>query len=75
MDDGRCVMQNYEEELKVRCEEIAELKRVYEEAIEDNSKLELECDKLKKEKSALDRKICILEGQIEAYQYCMNCRR
>ena len=75
MNDGRCVMPNYEEELKVRCEEIAELKRVYEQAIEDNSKLELECDKLKKEKSDLDRKIGILEGQIEAYQYCMNCRR
>ena len=75
MNDGRCVMPNYEEELRIRCEEIAELKRVYEQAIEDNSKLELQCDKLKKEKSDLDRKIGILEGKIEAYQYCMNCRR
>ncbi len=75
MNDGRCAMLNYEEELKVRCAEIAELKRAYELAIDDNSKLELQCDKLRKEKSDLDRKIGFLEGQIEAYQYCMNCRR
>ena len=75
MNDGRCVMHKYEEELKARCAEIAELKHAYELAIDDNSKLELQCDKLRKEKSDLDRKIGFLEGQIEAYQYCMNCRR
>ena len=75
MNDGRCAMQNYEEELKERCAETAELKRAYKLAIDDNSKLELQCDKLRKEKSDLDRKIGFLEGQIEAYQYCMNCRR
>ena len=67
--------QKYKEELKIRCAEIAELKHAYEQATEDNSKLELQCDKLRKEKSELDRKIGFLEGQIEAYQYCMNCRR
>lgn len=66
---------NYEAELKIRCAELAELKHAYDRAIEDNSKLELQCDKLRKEKSDLDRKIGFLEGQIEAYQYCMNCRR
>ena len=75
MNDGRCVMPNYEEELEIRCAELAELKHAYERAIDDNSKLELQCDKLRKEKSDLDRKIGFLEGQIEAYQYCMNCRR
>lgn len=75
MNDGRCSMPNYEEELKIRCEEIAELKHAHEQAIEDNSKLELQCEKLRKEKSDLDRKIGFLEGQIEAYQYCINCRR
>ena len=75
MNDGRCVMRKYEEELKARYAEIAELKHAYELAIDDNSKLELQCDKLRKEKSDLDRKIGFLEGQIEAYQYCMNCRR
>lgn len=31
---------------------------------------------LAKEKIAeLERKIKFLEGQIEAYQYCMNCKR
>ena len=75
MNDGRCVMPNYEEELKIRCAELAELKHAYERAIDDNSKLELQCDMLLKEKSDLDRKIGFLEGQIEAYQYCMNCRQ
>lgn len=75
MNDGRCVMPNYEEELKIRCSEIAELKHAYEKAIEDNSKLELKCAKMTKENSDLERKIGFLEGQVEAYQYCMNCRR
>ena len=74
MNDGRCVMTNYEAELKARCAEIEELKQAYKLAIDDNSKLELQCDKLRKEKSDLDRKIGFLEGQIEAYKYCMNCR-
>ena len=73
--NGTLCRPNYEEELKIRCAELAELKHAYERAIEDNSKLELQCDKLRKEKPDLDRKIGFLEGQIEAYQYCMNCRR
>ena len=75
MNDGRCVMPNYEEELKIRCAEIAELKHVYDKSIEDNSKLELQCENMRKEKYDLDRKIAFLEGQIEAYQYCVNSRR
>lgn len=75
MNEERCVMPDYEAELKIRCAEFAELKHEYELAIDNNSKLELQYDKLRKEKSDLDRKICFLEGQIEAYKYCMNCRR
>ena len=75
MNDGRCVMPNYEEELKVRCAEIAELKHAHEKLLDENSKLGLQYEKLLKEKSDLDRKVGFLEGQIEAYQYCMNCRR
>ncbi len=41
----------------------------------ENQKLGTQYQKLLKEKSDLDRKIGFLEGQIEAYQYCMNCRR
>ena len=66
---------DYEAELKVRCAEIAELKHSYERLLDENSKLGLQYEKLLKEKSDLDRKIGFLEGQIEAYQYCMNCRR
>lgn len=42
---------------------------------ERNNKLGLQYEQLLKEKSDLERKIGFLEGQIEAYQYCMNCRR
>ena len=65
MNDGKCVVPNYEEELKIRCAEISELKHEYERAIEDNSKLELKCDKLRKEKSDLDRKLAFLKGRLK----------
>jgi predicted nuclease with TOPRIM domain len=42
---------------------------------DEKSKLGLMYDKLLKEKSDLDRKIGFLEGQIEAYQFCVNIRR
>lgn len=46
------------------------------ECLEDrNNKSGLQYEQLLKEKSDLERKIGFLEGQIEAYQYCMNCRR
>ena len=65
MNDGRCVMPNYEEELKIRCAELLELKHAYERAIDDNSKLELQCDKLRKEKSDLDRKLVFLRVKLK----------
>ena len=42
---------------------------------EEKTKIGVMYEKLLKDKSDLDRKIGFLEGQIEAYQYCMNCRR
>lgn len=75
MNDGRCSALNYEEELKIRDQEIESLKCSYEKMHDEISKLGLQCDQLRKEKSDLERKIGFLEGQVEAYQYCMNCRR
>ena len=42
---------------------------------DEKSKIDILYERLLKEKSDLDRKIGRLEGQIEAYQYCMNYRR
>lgn len=42
---------------------------------DERDKLGILYEQLLKEKSDLDRRIGYLEGQIEAYQYCMNCRR
>ena len=62
--------------------ECVELRMKYHEAesrigclTDRNNKLGLQYEQLLKEKSDLERKIGFLEGQIEAYQYCMNCRR
>ena len=58
-------LQAKNEELKHYCERLKD----------ENSKLGLQYEQLLKDKSDLDRKLGFLEGQIEAYQYCMNCRR
>ena len=55
--------------------EIEQLKEICNRLADQNQKLGTQYQKLLKEKSDLDRKIGFLEGQIEAYQYCMNCRR
>lgn len=37
--------------------------------------VERDLEKCEAENANLKQKIRILEGQIEAYQYCMNCKR
>ena len=39
------------------------------------SKLRLKYEEAQKKIEELNGKVKFLEGQIEAYQYCMNCRR
>jgi len=74
-ENERTCAPNYEAE----CEQLRNTVRVLEEKYsalyDENSKLSILYQELLKEKSDLDRKIGFLEGQIEAYQYCMNCRR
>lgn len=61
-----------QEELKVRCCEIAELKHLCDSLRDENSKLGIQYEKLLKEKSDLDRKMGYLEGQVEAFQFVWN---
>ena len=73
MHDETCF--NWESKVESLTAENKELKHYCESLKDENSKLGLLYEKLLKEKSNLDRKLGFLEGQIEAYQYCMNCRR
>lgn len=57
--------------LRLKCQE---MQSHIDHLMNENSKLGLQYEQTLKEKSDLDRKIGFLEGQIEAYQYCMNCR-
>ncbi len=59
-------------DLRQKCREM-EARILY--LTDEKSKIGIQYEQLLKEKSDLDRKIGFLEGQIEAYQYCMNCRR
>lgn len=75
--DGHCVnpLGKLQEELKIRCCEIAELKQLCDRLREENSKLGLQYEKLLKEKSDLDRDIGRLEGQVEAFRFIWGCRK
>ena len=66
---------NYEEELKIRCCEIADLKRALAAANDERSKIGVQYEQTLATVDELRGKIEFLKGQIEAYQYCMNCRR
>lgn len=60
------------ESLKRECECL----RAYAKESEDvASKVRLEYEAAQKKIEELNGKIKFLEGQIEAYQYCVNCRR
>lgn len=64
-----------QEELKIRCCEIAELKHLCDGLRDENSKLGVQYEKLLKEKSDLDRKTGYLEGQVEAFQFIWGSRK
>lgn len=66
---------NYEEELKIRCAELAEMKSHLSVVLDERSKLGSEFEQALMQIDKLKGKIEFLKGQIEAYQYCMNCRR
>ena len=63
------------EELKIRCAEIEELKRLCDRLRDENSKLGIHYEKLLKEKSDQDRKMGNLEGQVEAYKFIWSQKR
>ena len=59
-------------DLRLKC---SEMQDYINHLVDENSKLGIQYEQLLKEKSDLDRKIGFLEGQIEAYRYCMHVRR
>lgn len=70
----RC-SHNWEAEcisLRDKCTELAHHAKVLE---DEKSKLGVMYEQLLKEKSDMDRKMGNLEGQIEAYKFCMECWR
>lgn len=63
------------EELKIRCAEIEDIKRNLSAVLDERSKIGLEFEQALKRIDELNGKIEFYKGQIDAYQYCMNCRR
>lgn len=55
--------------------QIEDLERSLTAKTEEMYKLTQKAEKLDAQNGELRGKIQFLEGQIEAYQYCMNCRR
>ena len=74
-DKNSLCRPNYEEELKIRCAEISDLKKHISMISDERSKFGLEFEQALKQIDELKAKIEFLKGQVEAYQYCMNCRR
>lgn len=56
---------------KFCCEQKAELDRMQQKI----NNLQKELERKNQTISSLTSKVKFLEGQIEAYQYCMNCKR
>lgn len=62
--------ENYELKTRIHCLE-SQLREAEDILNKRNKEFELKC----KENQELHDKIRFLEGQIDAYQYCFNCRR
>ena len=60
----------YELKERIRCLQ-AQIQEAENVLNKRNKELELKC----KENQDLHDKIKFLEGQVDAYQYCLNCRR
>ena len=75
MEGEKMCSHNWEAEcisLRAECAELAHRIAVL---ADEKSKLGIMYDQLLKEKSDMDREIGRLEGQIEAYKFCVECRR
>lgn len=75
IDEQPFMTSKYEKELKIRCAEISELKHHLSNVLDDRTKIGTEYEQALIRIDELNGKIEFLKGQIEAYQYCMNCRR
>ena len=64
-----------ESEIKNMHAKIEDLECSLAASTEEKYKLIQKVEKLNTENEELQGKVKFLEGQIEAYQYCMNCRR
>lgn len=62
--------ENYELKTRICCLE-SQLREVEDVLNKRNKEFELKC----RENQELHDKIKFLEGQVDAYQYCLNCRR
>ncbi len=74
-DDMKVCDHNWQGECLSLRDKCREMEHCIQMLTDEKSKIGILYEQLLKEKSELDRKIGFLEGQIEAYQYCMNCRR
>lgn len=74
-EKDRTCRPNYAEELKIRCAEIAELKHHLSSVLDERTKIGAEYEQALIRIDELNAKIEFLKGQVDAYQYCMNCRR
>lgn len=68
--EGFIMDENYELKARIRCLE-SQLQDAEDVLNKRNKEFELKC----KENQELRDKIKFLEGQVDAYQYCLNCRR
>lgn len=58
--------------VRMKC---AELNKALCEAVDENKKLKAVIGKGEEINADLRSRVRFLEGQVEAYQYCLNCRR
>ena len=75
MESKNACSHNWEEECMSLRAECTEMKHHIDVLTDEKSKLGIMYEQLLKEKSDMDRRIGNLEGQIEAYKYCMDLRR
>lgn len=75
MKDERLVDHDWEAECRDLRRRVCEMQNHIDHLKDENSKLGTQYEMVLKEKSDLDRRVGFLEGQIEAYQYCIMHNR